>query len=246
MIKTVIIEDSPVLRKDLLQMMAPYDDFLVVAACGSIKDAIPVLRATQPQLLLLDIELEDGDAFELLEHFRPLPFRIIFVTAFAHHAIRTIRLGALDYLLKPVHEEELRNALERVRQETAPSALLSQQLDIAGASMRKKAPGDRIVLRTQDALKVLFFQDIMYCQGNASYTHFVLTGQRKMVVSGNIKEYEDMLPASLFVRCHQSYLVNYQYIDSFKKEGLLVLKNNEEIPVSGRRKELVVQFLTGQ
>lgn len=234
------------LRKDLLQMMAPYDDFLVVAECGSIKDAIPVLRATQPQLLLLDIELDDGDAFELLEHFRPLPFTVIFITAFAQHAIRTIRLGALDYLLKPVREEELRNALQRVRQETTPPATMSQQLEIAGASLRKKTASDRIVLRTQDALKILFFHDIIYCQGNASYTHFVLTGQRKIVVSGNIKEYEDMLPPQLFVRCHQSYLVNYQYIDSFKKEGLLVLKNNEEIPVSGRRKELVVQFLTGQ
>jgi two-component system, LytTR family, response regulator len=234
------------LRKDLMDMMAPHTDFLVVAECGSIKDAIPVLRATNPQLLLLDIELEDGDAFELLSHFMPSPFGVIFVTAFAQHAIRAIRLGALDYLLKPVREEELAYALERVRKEPARLGMLPGQLEIAGASLRKKAPDDRIVLRTQDTLKILFFHDIIYCQGNASYTHFMLTGQRKMIVSGNIKEYEDMLPPALFIRCHQSYLVNYQYIDSFKKEGLLVLKNNEEIPVSGRRKELVIQFLTGK
>ncbi|ASZ12432.1 LytTR family DNA-binding domain-containing protein [Chitinophaga pendula] len=246
MIKTVIIDDVPMLRRDLLEMMARYNDFIVIAECGSIKDAIPVLRATQPQLLLLDIALDDGDAFELLAHFRPLPFHVIFVTAYAQHAIQAIRLGALDYLLKPVQEDELRNALERVRQETLPAPTLPMQLDIAGTSLRKQFPNDRIVLRTQEALKLVLFEEITYCQGNAGYTHFLLTGNRKIVVSGNIKEYEELLPSHLFIRCHQSYLVNYHYVDSFKKEGLLVLKTGETIPVSNRKKDLVVQFLTGQ
>jgi two-component system LytT family response regulator len=246
MIRTVIIDDEPLIRQDLLHLMEKHVDVLVVANCGSIAEALPVIRATQPQLVLLDIQLEDGDAFQLLQHFLPLSFSVIFITAYNEHAINAIKIGALDYLLKPVSETDLALALQKVTPLPENRVAMQQQLDITHAWLKKKASTERIVLRTQDYLKIVSFREIIYCRGDAGYTYFFLTENRKIVVSGTIKEYAALLPPDLFIRSHQSYLVNYLFIDTFIKDGLLVLKTGEEIPVSIRRKEMVIQFLTGQ
>jgi len=252
MIKTVLIDDEPAIRRDLKQLLDNHPDFLVVADCGSIKDALPVLKATQPQLVLLDIHLEDGDGFEILQHFQPIPFSVIFITAYNDYAIKAIKYGAMDYLLKPVYEEDLDQALLKVRAANHQGGTAPEQVDVTQSWLNKPAntdkpvATDRIVLRTQEYLQVVPLQEIIYCQSDAGYTYFFLTDKRKIVVSKSIKEYEEILPANLFIRSHQSYLVNYLFVDRFIKDGLLVLRTGQEIPVSSRRKDYVVQFLTGK
>lgn len=242
MIRVVIIDDEPAIRKDIQALMQQQAGFVVVATCGSVQEAKVILPATRPDLLLLDIQLTDGTGFDILSQL-DISCQVIFITAYHDYALKAIKFGALDYLLKPVDEEELRTALDKVRQAglTQPQP---DQVDIARQSFQQGGLHNRIVLRSQQYMKIVPFEEIIYCHSDTGYTTFFLTGDRKVVVSKSIKEYEELLPA-YFMRPHQSYLVNHHFIDTYHKDGYLVLRNNAEIPVSTRRKDFVIEYLTG-
>lgn len=245
MIRTLIIDDEPAIRKDLEWLMKRYPDFVVLGSCGSIAEARVIIPNTEPELLLLDIELADGTGFDLLQEFPDRNFRIIFITAYNEHAIKAIKFGAFDYLLKPVDEEELMATLKRLLSENAVST--RTQMDITNGHLQPKKPGlqNRIVLRSSQYLQVVPFEEILFCQADGSYTTFHLSDKRKVMVSRPIKEYEELLPESWFIRIHQSYIVNHHFIDRFLKDGILILKDGTEIPVSARKREYVRQFLMG-
>ncbi|WP_212004840.1 LytTR family DNA-binding domain-containing protein [Chitinophaga sp. HK235] len=245
MIRTLIIDDEPAIRKDLEWLMKRYPDFVVLGSCGSIAEARVIIPSTEPELLLLDIELADGTGFDLLQEFPDRNFRIIFITAYNEHAIKAIKFGAFDYLLKPVDEEELVETLKRLVAESPVNT--RTQIDITRGHLQQKKSGlvNRIVLRSSQYLQVVPFEEILYCQSDGSYTTFYLTGNRKVMVSRPIKEYDELLPESWFIRIHQSYIVNHHFIDRFLKDGILVLKDGTQIPVSARKREYVRQFLMG-
>jgi len=247
MLRVLIVDDEPIIRKDLEALLKPYSDFIVVGTCGSVTEAKILINATQPDLLLLDIQLSDGTGFDLLQSLEKISFHTIFITAFNEYAIKAIKYGALDYLLKPIDELELKDALEKVKAGRKEALEVRESLEVARAHMNSdnNAIRSRIVLRSQYFLQVVAFDEIIYCQNDGGYTHFHLVDKRKIVVSKSIKEYDELLPRQLFLRPHQSYLVNVSFIDRFHKEGYLILKGGQEIPVSTRKKEHVISFLTG-
>lgn len=241
-IRVVIIDDEPAIRKDMQVLMQQQPGFIVVGVCGSVQEAKVLLPATQPDLLLLDISLGDGTGFDILQEAAPLACKVIFITAHHDFAIKAIKYGALDYLLKPLDEDELRLALEKVLK---AQPAVPEQLALAQQQYRQGGLQNRIVLRSQQYLQIVAFEDIVYCQSDAGYTTFFLNDGRKIVVSRSIKEYEELLPETWFLRPHQSYLVNHHFIDRYHKDGYLILRNGVEIPVSVRRKDFVIEYLTG-
>ncbi|WP_118974630.1 LytR/AlgR family response regulator transcription factor [Taibaiella koreensis] len=248
MLRVLIVDDEPIIRKDLESLLKPYTDFIVVGTCGSVVEAKILINATQPDLLLLDIQLSDGTGFDLLQSLEKISFHTVFITAFNEYAIKAIKYGALDYLLKPIDEPELKEALEKVKASRQEARDVKESLEVARAHLgnsENMANRSRIVLRSQYFLQVVAFDEIVYCQNDGGYTHFHLIDKRKIVVSKSIKEYDELLPRQLFLRPHQSYLVNVSFIDRFHKEGYLILKGGQEIPVSTRKKEHVISFLTG-
>lgn len=249
MLRVLIVDDEPIIRKDLESLLKPYKDFIVVGTCGSVTEAKILINATQPDLLLLDIQLSDGTGFDLLQSLEKISFNTIFITAYNEYAIKAIKYGALDYLLKPIDEMELREALQKVKAGRQEALEVKESLEVARAHMSNNNESNgvrsRIVLRSQYFLQVVAFDEIIYCQNDGGYTHFHLVDKRKIVVSKSIKEYDELLPHQMFLRPHQSYLVNVNFIDRFHKEGYLILKGGQEIPVSTRKKEHVISFLTG-
>lgn len=248
MLRVLIIDDEPIIRKDMEMLLKKHEDLVVVGACGSLKEARVLLETTSPDLLLLDIQLTDGTGFELLQELEQIPFQVIFITAYNQFAIKAIKYGALDYLLKPIDELELDEALEKVRNsQQHVSNNIKEGWNVARNHLNQVNKGmqDRIVLRSQQYLQVVPFEEIVYCQNDGGYTHFFLTSKKKIVVSKSIKEYNDLLPDDEFLRPHQSYLVNARFIDKFHKDGYLILRTGEEIPVSTRKKDHVIAFLTG-
>lgn len=247
MLRVLIVDDEPIIRKDLESLLQAHKDFIVVGTCGSVAEARVLIPATNPDLLLLDIQLNDGTGFDLLQSLEKITFMTIFITAFNQFAIKAIKYGALDYLLKPIDEEELKVALDKVRNNRQQDQDVKESLEVTRSHMNQAddSTRSRIVLRSQYFLQVVAFDEIIYCQNDGGYTHFHLVDKRKIVVSKSIKEYDELLPHRTFLRPHQSYLVNVNFIDRFHKEGYLILKGGEEIPVSTRKKEHVITFLTG-
>lgn len=245
MIDTIIIEDEPAVRREIEWLIKQEPDFTLVGTATSVSSALKLIQAAKPKLVLMDIQLTDGVAFDILDQLEEVNFRVIFITAYNHFAIKAIKYGALDYLLKPLDDAELKTVLKKIVTENNASFEQKQQLAIAKSQGNTESNLEtRIVLHTQEFLQVLQLKEILYCQSDGSYTTFYRTDGQKLMVSKPLKYFDELLPDLFFLRPHQSYLVNISYVDKFLKSGLLILKDGTEIPVSGRRKEYIIQRIS--
>jgi two-component system LytT family response regulator len=239
-LRVIIVEDHIAVRQDIEDFLQQQPGFIVIGACGTVSDAIVLIHTTKPDLLLLDIGLPDGTGFDILEQIS-VQTKVIFLTAHHEFAIRAIRYGALDYLLKPLDKTELQEALQRV---ISAQPLLQEQIAITLHSFRKNKLQDYIALRSQQFVEIVELKQICYLLGDNGCTSVFLNGGRKLVTSKCLKDYEELLPGTSFLRTHQSYLVNEFYIERYRpKEGVLYLKNGTQIPVSFRKKEMVGKYL---
>jgi len=248
-IRTLIVDDEPAIRRDLQRLLSRHPEFVEVGACGSVAEAKVLIPATRPSLILLDIHLSDGTSFELLEQIKPISFKIIFITAHNDGAMKAIKVGALDYLLKPVDETEFADAINRVLETATESGQKWQsqeQLSLTQDSFwaQTAAAPKRIALRNNQFVEIIDIENIIYCMSDHGYTNFYLTDGRKILASRTLKQFEDLLPESMFLRPHQSYLVQKRFVDRYHRDGVLILNNKAEIPVSTRRRDDIIASLT--
>lgn len=246
MIRTLIIEDEPAIRKEIEWLLQKETQFNLIGFATSVAESLVLISATKPELILMDIQLTDGTAFDILDQLDEIPFRIIFITAYNHFAVKAIKFGALDYLLKPLDDAEFKSALSKIITEDENHlAQQKQQISIlkSQSSHGESDLDSRIVLHTLEFLQVLQLREIIYCQSEGGYTNFFLTEGRRIMISKPLKFYDELLPEKWFLRPHQSYLVNVLYVDKFLKSGTIVLKDKTEIPVSGRRKDYILQHI---
>lgn len=236
-LRVIIVEDQLLLRQGLEHFLKQQPGLTVIGACGTVQEALVLIHATRPDLLLLDIGLPDGTGFDILEQMSPAQSKVIFLTAHHEYAIRAIRYGAIDYLLKPVNYDELTEALKRV---ISAQPLLQEQIAITLQSFRKNKLQDQLALRSQQFVQVVALKEICYLQSDNHYTTVFLNGGKKVVTTKILKDYDELLSGTSFLRTHQSYLVNKLYIERYhRKEGLLYLKDGTRIPVSSRKKEII-------
>lgn len=237
--RVVIVEDQVPMRKEIEMLVHQEKGFEVVGACGSVEEAIDLIQTKAPDIVLLDINLSGGTGFDVLNKVQHLSFKIIFLTAHSEHAIRAIKADAIDYLLKPVMPQELSAALEKARRVT-PLSL--EHLKGVYEGLKKQEELHSIVIRYNDFWERIDLNYLLYCQSAYNYTTFYLKGGKKVIASKPLIEYEDQLPTSGFLRPHQSYIVNNRYITRYRRDGFLILEEGTEIPVSKRRREIVIEF----
>ncbi|MBN2166470.1 MAG: response regulator transcription factor [Marinilabiliaceae bacterium] len=243
MIKAVIIDDEPELREVNRRLLKDnFPEIEVVGEAGSVNDAVELISKTNPKIVLLDIEIEGGTGFNVLQKIDNKDFKTIFITAFNQFAIKAIKFSALDYILKPVNEFEfcaaIKNAIEVISNNEVQMNHLLKQVE-------KEERPQKLVLRTSEAMFLVNISDVMYCKSDNSYTTFYILDQKEILVSKGIKEYSDMLEEYHFFRPHQSFLVNLDYISRIDKSdgGFIIMKNGKEIPISSRRKPAMMQLL---
>lgn len=239
--QAIIVEDKTYIRKGLLNLLELIDtDVKVVGECESVKEAVIVAKACKPELVFLDINLTDGNAFDFLEQTKHLNFKVIFITAYEEFALKALKMGAVDYLLKPVDVEELKIALDKVKQLSVTEQ--KEQINVAKQVWNNQ--DDKLILSLQDSFQVVDLNELMYCESDKGYTTFYCNDGKKHLVSKTLKEFEERLTKINFTRPHQSFMVNLKFIDKYDKSGVIHLKNGKKIPVSSRKKEhFVTAFL---
>ncbi|RZM19151.1 MAG: response regulator transcription factor [Pedobacter sp.] len=246
MIRAVVVDDEPYACQALLTLLKKHcPDIQVVAACNSAQEAEVQIRAQQPQLLFLDIEMPHRNGFELLEQLQPFSFKVIFTTSYDQYAIRAIRFSALDYLLKPIDPRELQAAVEKAKLTDADN-LVPAQFQLLLQSFRETpAINERIALPTLEGLHMLNIDSILYCTANSNYTTFTLKEKKKLVVSRTLKEIDEMLSGNQFIRIHHSYLVSIKAIDKYIRGegGTVIISDGTELDVSRSRKEALINAL---
>ena len=246
MFKICIVEDEPKTLNSIRKIVEDYCDGVVIAAgLQTVKEAVEFLSNNKIDLLLLDINLPDGTGFNILEKTIHLEFKIIFITAFEEYALKAIKVSAADYLVKPINPKELIGAVNKVKEDFESDEYRKIKHEALLANLNSLDNLKKLVLRTSERFIILKINDIIRCESDGSYTEFHLMDAKKITVSKPLKEYEEMLSHSGFLRVHKSHLVNINYINSFVKRdgGYLVLNDLTKIPVSVRKKDYVLNVL---
>ncbi|RKD91665.1 LytR/AlgR family response regulator transcription factor [Mangrovibacterium diazotrophicum] len=240
-IKAILVDDEKNGRENLRGLLQQYcPEVSLLAEAQNALQAIDLIQEHQPDLVFLDIEMPGGNGFKVLEFFKEPQFSVIFVTAYDHYAIQAIRFSALDYILKPIDLLLLKSAVNRfVEQKSTEDKRLEQFLKNETRTKENK----RIALPMTDMINYIEINCIIKCQGEANYTRFYLTGGKEYLVSKSLVEYEEILNGFGFFRTHKSFLVNVSHIVSFVKTdgGYLVMSDKSTVPVSRRKKELVLK-----
>ncbi|UGU17815.1 LytTR family DNA-binding domain-containing protein [Sinomicrobium kalidii] len=244
----LVVEDNLRTREVITTVLREKFKNLQLLEAGNLAAAETMFSTHLPQLLLLDINLPDGNSFEFLEkHYRERSpgFKVIFITAYADYALEAFRYSALDFLLKPFAPSELEDSVTRALDNLQQQNYYLQLEAFFQNYKQGEAPSaKKIVLKTAENIYVIPARQVCYAQADNNYTLFVLEGHKKILVSQPLKTWEENLAPLGFIRIHQSYLVNVQYIRAYrKKEGLLVLEDGNRIPVSQNRKATLMAYL---
>lgn len=242
LMRTLIIDDEQECRRATRLIAEKYcPNLQIVGEANSVTTSLKAIDELQPELVLLDIQMQDGTGFDLIKHYETIPFKIIFITSFDQYALQAFQLSALDYLLKPIEPELLIKAVHKAITVDV-SHTIKQQVEIQLASLQAK---QRIALPTLEGLEIFNLDDIMYCESDSNYTMFYLKNNSKFMVSRTIKEYEDILPEKQFVRIHKSYIINLLFVTKYIKGdgGDIVLSNGVCLPIARLRKDKLLEKL---
>ena len=272
-LSTVIVDDEPLARKGLAVRLQAHSDISIHAQCKNGREAIEILAAEPVDLMFLDIQMPGLDGFgviqQIIEQGLPTPM-VVFVTAFDQYAIKAFEVHAIDYLLKPVDESRLSQALEKIRQHRQvqqdsvhKTKLVRLVSDVTGNDCEKileqlasNEAGDLAQNLTQytDVLAIkdggevtrVMVKDILWIDAAGDYM-CVYTGEGTHILRKTMKQLEEILDPKVFIRSHRSSMVNKNYIEKFcsqlNGEYFLVMKNGKELKVSRSYKEKVKQAI---
>jgi two-component system LytT family response regulator len=179
------------------------------------------------------------NGFTMLQQLKNKNFEVVFITAYDHYAIKAIKFSALDYLLKPVEVEDLKAAVEKVSTKRKQLEGNNRVELLLQNFLEEKTAHQRIAISSMEGLQFVPTDDIIYLEANSNYTSFYITGNRKITATKTLKDFEELLPASMFIRIHHSYLINKNGIERYIKGegGQVVMKNGVILDVARRKKE---------
>ena len=245
-IKAIIVDDEENNRASLSHLIKIHTPHVeIVAFCASAQEAREAIVKHKPNLLFLDIKMPQENGFELLDSLEHINFEVIFTTAFDEYGVRAVKASALDYLLKPIKIAELIKAVQKAW------TVIGRKYDNARMehliqNLKEENPNKTIALSLTDSIEFVEIKSILRCESDDNYTTFHLKNNQKHLVSKTLKEFDELLSPSGFLRVHQSHLINLSEVKSFvKKEGgYILMKDNSQIPISRQRRESVLQILT--
>lgn len=243
MLKAVIIDDEPKARKAIANVLEKYCPNIAIAGyADSVKTGIDIIHEQKPDLVLLDIQLGNSTGFDLLKAIGTVNFKVIFITAYEKYAIRAFRFAAVDFILKPINPDELKEAIQKA-EIMLNAENLNVKLNILLSNREKETK--KIVLKTADSLIVANIQDILRCEADGNYTWVYFNNGKKNIISRSLKEFDEMLYEFGFFRVHNAHLINLTYLDRCEKTkgGNVYMKDNSEIPVAFARKQSLLKAL---
>ena len=241
--KAVVVDDIEKFRKSLIQDLNEFcPDVEVVGTADGVISAAKEIKLKNPDVVFLDIQINQGTAFDLLELLGEIDFKIIFTTASDEYAIKAFRLSAIDYLLKPIDIDELKSSVDKVKSNNNDNYQLLK-VNIKEEEKSNK----RLALHSQDKIEIVEIGNIIRCESNINYTYFYFADGSKMLVTKTLKEYDGMLSDYGFYRVHQSHLINIDHLKEYVKidGGYLKMFDGSSVPISTRKKSYVLNLLQG-
>lgn len=241
--RAVVVDDIEKFRDNLIQDLSDYcPDIEVVGTADGVVSAAKEIKAKKPDVVFLDIQINQGTAFDLIEVLGEVDFKIIFTTASDEYAIKAFKLSAIDYLLKPIDIDELKSAVAKAQADNKDDyQLLKSNIKEEDKSNK------RLALHSQDKIEIIEIGNIIRCESNVNYTQFFFADGTKMLVTKTLKEFDKMLSEFGFYRVHQSHLINIDHLKEYIKidGGYLKMQDGASVPISTRKKSSVLKLLQG-
>jgi len=243
--RAILVDDEPdgirTLKK-MLELHCP--DVEIVATCHNAEIAEKRLEEDRPDLVFLDVQMPGKSGLDMLAELSENNFKVIFVTAHNEYILQALQFSAVDYLMKPVDEDRLIEAVERVKKrlkeekDAGQTEALLHNITKAGSPLEM-----RLCLPTQKGFTIVKLEEIVYCEAQRSYTIFRLGNNKTIVISKPLFDYDRLLTDTTFLRVHKSFLINLLHVKEYIRGegGTVMMSNGMEIEVSRRKKEL---FLT--
>ncbi|WP_303316058.1 LytTR family DNA-binding domain-containing protein [Flavivirga abyssicola] len=246
-LRAVIVEDEKHSRETLKNLLQEFCvDIEVAAMAESVNEAVSTIKSLKPDVVFLDIELQTGTGFDVLNQVSHLNFEVIFTTAFEQYAIKAVKFSSLDYLLKPIDLDELKKAVEKARIRKNQD-VYKKQLETLMLNLKQQKPKlNKICLATSDGFEFIDVNNIIYCKAEGSYTKFILKKSENLLVSKHLKEYENLLLEQGFMRVHNSFLINLKEVKKYIKSdgGYIVMNNNDTVSISRSKKEGFIDVIS--
>ena len=246
MIRCVLIDDesnSLEMMEWLLKTYCP--QVQIDAMCNAAAKGIEAINKYKPDVVFLDIEMPHMNGFDMLEQFDKLSFDVVFCTAYDQFAIKAFKYSALNYLLKPVDPEDLKETIRRLEEKKTTPSMEQVELLLANIKQASRPGTQRIALTTGDGMIFVPTQDILYCTAESNYTCVVLVGGKRILVSKVLKEIDETLSGPDFFRVHNSFLINLNHIRKYVRGegGYIIMDDGANISISrSKRQEFMDQF----
>lgn len=246
MINCIIVDDEQNCIEMLEWLLKTYCPQVSISAmCLSAEEGLQAIRQHQPDVVFLDIEMPRMNGFDMLEHFDRLDFDVVFTTAYDKFAIKAFRYSALNYLLKPIDPDDLKETIRRLEEKRSIPTREQIELLLQHVKNLSKNTVPRIALTTNDGMMFVATRDIVYCEAESNYTNIVLVGGKKIMVSKVLKDIDEALAGPDFFRIHNSFLININHIKKYVRGegGYVVMDDNATISISrSRRQEFMELF----
>jgi two-component system LytT family response regulator len=239
MLKAVIVDDEDGARNVLRMIIAANcPEVEVVGEAADVPKAVQIIQQHEPDLVFLDIEMPGYTGFQLLDFFNNPNFYIIFTTAYSQHALKAFEVSAIDYLLKPIDEDKLIVAIEKVKKISLKTTRV-EQLAVLKKTLAGDTP-DKIAVPVAEGLLFVNLKDIEYLEASGSYTHLYLHDGSKLLISKKLGEFEPVLTADQqFFRPHRSFIINLLHLKQYVRQdgGHIMMHNGGNVPISRDNKD---------
>lgn len=243
--RTIIVDDEIAAINSLSWELRKYPDLIdIIDTFTSPREAIHGIHYLKPDCVFLDIEMPEMSGFSLLDRLEYRDFAVVITTAYNQYALKAIKESAIDYLLKPVDGDDIASVMEKLEKMDGTHHFRLQFEETFEALSNVSTPK---VVKIPASGKILFLRvdEIVYCESDGNYSKVFLESGEEIMVSKKLKDLEDLLPAKLFFRIHNSYIVHLMKVNEYlRSEGYLVLSNQIKIPISRNKKDAFLERMS--
>ncbi len=234
----LVIDDEEKLRevvKIKLTKLCP--ELEIVGQAGDAEEAYDLIQKLRPEIIFLDIAMPKGSGFDLLARFSTIDFEVIFVTGYNEYALQALKISAVDYLLKPISDEELIQAVQKAKIRIESKIRLAGLEVLEHNATHHLDQQSKISIPSMNSYEQVRISDIIRMEGEQRYTRVFMNEKHAMLSSYSIGKFKELLEAYGFMDCHRSHLINAHRIVDYQKEGFIVMADGVQIPVPRRRRE---------
>lgn len=246
MLKAVIIDDEADAVNSIELIINEYcNNVIVVGKAYSASEGRDVILSKNPDIVFLDIEMPRGNGFDMLEMIPKRDFQVIFITAYNNWAIKAFKYNAIDYILKPIDIDDFIKAVERAEknQSSDKSIDVDRYKELLSNISTKTL--NKIAISTSEGIEYIEIEKIIRFEGDGSYSKVYIIDQTYILVSKNLKEFQELLENNNFFRTHNSHLINLSFVKKYimKDGGHIEMKDNSIVPISRRKKEAFIDVM---